>query len=239
MVAVGNPFVGSIAVAGPPFPPTPIIASTLAVTSGAIVTATLPPPSGIRAGMPMAACVSAGAYAQFAPNTYGFTADPAWTPVYEDPTNGFNHWIIPNLYTKIADDDDEAGTASYSWTVDAGGALGGMAVAILCWPTKFGTTVSGGSADYTLTPSIATAGGAWQLAFITQRTHRAGVVNEPDPVLTSAATLLVDDFSGTGSTTYRAGTMRVYASQKVSPVTGAYLIGVNDGHQAMVVATVS
>lgn len=216
----------------------PIIASTESQTGGSIVTATLGAPTGIQAGMPMVACVSAGAYAQFGPITYGYIPDPAWTPVYEEADNGLTNWIIPNLYSKIADADDEAGTASYSWTVNAGESLGGIAVAILGWPARYGATISNPAADYTTLPSLASPGGIWQLTFITQRTSAATPEADPDPQVTSAATLLVDKFSP-GTDAYRAGQIRVYGSPKVSPITGAYPSPPANNRQAMVTAAVS
>lgn len=232
MSGTGVTFTGCIGCGGAQFP-TAILSRTSFEAGGATVTRTLAAPAGIKVGQLMLTCVSAGSYAGGSPWT--FTPDPAWTAVYADPTFGGGEVIVSHLYSKIADAADEAGTSSYSWSLNVPGGLAGMAVAVVGWERQFGTTISTASANHTLSPSVASPGGDWQFAFVTQRTASNFVQPEPDPVVTSTATLLVSRFGS-----YRPGAMRVYASNNVSPITGAYLQGgIDFPRQALVVASIT
>lgn len=192
--------------------------------------AVIGPPIGVEVGDPMVACVGAGATST---GPAVLTPDPAWTAVYTNPTST----ISPGLFTKIADQDDADGVASYSWVVD-GPELVGLTVIHLSWPRKFGATLSDPVASASLTPSVSSPGGRWQLVFIYQRTNSTFAGDAPEPAVTSTAELLCESVqSGTGGA--RAGNMRVYASDDVSPITGAYATSVSSPYQALVAAAVN
>lgn len=232
MSGTGLSFTGCIGV-GLVMPDVVYVSKNDGTVSGGGLTVTLGPPADIKVGYPMVACVEAGAFGGGA-GPYTFTPDADWTPVYEDPTSGFDHQIIANLYTKTADAADEAGTSSYSWTVSTPSTQAGMSIAIVGWRPVYGTTVSNPAVTHSLTPSIASPGGTWQFAFITQRTASGFVQPTPDPYVTSPASLFAEVLGG-----YRSGRLRAYGSNNVSPITGSYSTGDAFPRQALLVAAIS
>lgn len=206
-------------------------------TGTASASVTLGAPIGVQAGHTMVACVSGGHYAGTDGGTYTLTPPSGWSTVYADPS-GLE--ILSNLYTKIADAADEAQTSSYTWTfTHTGGFLSGIVASHLSWRPRFGTTLGNASAVHNNSPSIASPGGRWQFSYIVQRTRNGFAQPIPDPVVTSEASLLCENVTGT-SGGYRAGNLRAYASKDVSPITGAYLGETGDHPRyGMVVAAVS
>lgn len=214
--------------------PDVVLARIARFTDGASTTVTLAPPSGVQVGDTMVACVSAGTYAGSG-GVFTLTPAAGWTSVHEDTGAP----ILTNLYTKIADAADEAQTVSYTWVfAHTGDGLSGMVVVHLSWEPKYGTTLTAGTVDHTLTPSVAAPGTRWQFSYIAQRTASAFAQSPPDPIVTSTASLLYDGYA-TGSASYRAGNLRVYGSRNVSPITGAYPVTPADPAQGLVVAAVS
>ena len=233
-------FVGCIGVGSVSLIPTPMIASARDDNSGATSTLVLSPPAGVQVGDVMVACYGGGAYSGGG-GPYTFTPDPSWTPIY-NLNDSTTHQVITNLFYKIANAADAAGTSSYSWTLTTG-TIAGHALTYLAWPSRHGDTFGGTAATYTDPPaSLTSPGGRWQLVLIYQRTASAFGQPDPNPVVTSAgATLLHANTHVVGSTNNaRAGVLRMYASERVSPITGAYLTGgINFPRQGMVVAAVS
>lgn len=199
-------------------------------------TVTLGAPVGILAGNPMLACVAGGPYPTS--TVYTLTPDPAWTPLYEDTDNTLE--VFTNLYYKVADASDAAGTSSYSWRLQTPGVLAGINVVHAGWREKFGATASGASVDHSATPSISSPGGRWQFGYIYQRSSSAFLQPTPDPVITSTEAELIHTSMGSGPEVHRAGTMRLYAIDHASPIVGAYQTGgISGSRTGMVVAAMS
>lgn len=225
----GKGFVGFIGCA-PAFPTGHSCASNYN-SGGATVTVTLGAPASVSLGDQMVACAGAGSYVGGTPWT--LVPPSGWSTLYT--TSETVDAVFTNLYAKTADQNDVDGLSSYTWTMTVAGGLAGMAVTHVSWPKRYGTTVSGASHDGTSTPSLSSPGGRWQLAFIYQRTANNFEQPNPDPVVTSAATLWCENLG-----TARPGNLRVYASDNVSPITGAYLTGgIDNPRQGLVVAAVS
>lgn len=80
----------------------------------------------------------------------------------------------------------------------------------------------------------APSGGTWDFVFVGQRTESAFVQPDPEPVVTSPATLL-HFMDGD----YRTGEIRSYASAKVSPITASYATGDDFPRNGLAAASIS
>lgn len=78
------------------------------------------------------------------------------------------------------------------------------------------------------------AGGIWDFVFASQRTESAYAQSDPEPVVTSTATLL-HFMDGN----YRTGEIRSYASNKVSPITASYASGIEFTRNGLCAVSIS
>lgn len=230
----GRGFVGFIGYA-PSVPTVHDCVKIKLAAGGATATVSLTAPAGVSVGDVIVASVGAGSYINGDPWT--FTPDAAWTPIYVTDLSA--RTVLTNLYTKIATAADVTQSVSYTWSITVTGGLAGITVIHTSWPQRFGTVLSSPAMTESRTPSLASPGGDFQFSFIYERSASNFAQPAPNPVVTSDATLLCEHITA-GSDSYRAGQMRVYASSRVSPITGDYLTGgIDFPQQGLVVAAVT
>lgn len=135
------------------------------------------------------------------------TPDPAWTALNRQQDSGTRSDV--GVYTKVADAADAAGTSSYTWEIDAGGAGYGS---LLCAriPQANGTTfgpTNGRSWKDSSHSVTEPAGGDWVLVAYVHRNVQPSTDESATPTITATGAVLLAEnlFNG------RAGQIRLYS----------------------------